>query len=511
VFLSFAKKNLHILAVASVILFIHWYNNFFTTYGFFRDELYYIACSEHLSFGYVDQPPLCAFILRSIRSIFGDSIFAVRLLPSLAHAGTVIIAGSISRQLGGNRFAQLLASILMAVAPGIVGITGIYSMNAIEILLWALTFFMILWLIETNEPRYWIVIGFLLGIGLMNKISMGWMAVGLAAGVCTTPMRHWLKTPWPWYAAGLAVILFLPYIIWNIQNDFAHFEFAKNAARVKYASQNPVTFVTGVFTLYNPLAVPVWGAGFFVIFRHPKREVRSIGIIIITVLAILLMNGNSKAEYFNPAMVVLFAAGSVQIERWISAQFRWIGVMYTVVLASTGLMIMPMAIDLLPPDRLQEYMHSLGIPIQNTEGHSMGMLPQHFADRFGWESLTSDIAEVYRNIDDKEKPLTTIYVQNYGEASAIDFYGVQYELPKVMCGHNSYWLWGLERLNDSLEVLIAVGGSMIDYSDTFSEVVQMKTHSSEYAMPYENNLPIFLCRKPRLRIRTVWNSTKKYI
>jgi hypothetical protein len=449
--------------------------------------------------------------LRLNRLVFGDSLFAIRLIPSAAHAATVVLAGVITRHLGGQKFAQMLAAVVMAFAPGIVGITGIYSMNAIEILLWSLVFYFFIRVIETKRHTYWIIIGILLGLGMMNKISMGWMAAGLSIGVLATPLRQQLRTRWPWYAALIAAVLFLPFVIWNMTHDFAHVEFAANAARFKYASQNPATFFTGLFMLYNPLAIPVWAAGFFTLLRHPEKSLRSIGYVVLTVLVILLVNYNSKSEYFNPAAVVLFAAGAVKFEQWFSMRWRFAGYLYCFIIGATGVLIMPMAIDVLSPLQLSSYMERIGVPKQNSEGHRMGALPQHFADRFGWKEMAANVSEVFHSLDQDEKSITMIYAQNYGEASAIDFYGKQYGLPNVMCGHNSYWTWGNDRLDDSAGVLIAIGGSVDDYSDLFSEIRMVKKHSAEYAMPYENDLPIFVCRKPRARLRDMWHSAKHYM
>ncbi|MBI2428960.1 MAG: glycosyltransferase family 39 protein, partial [Ignavibacteriales bacterium] len=332
---DFLKSHRTILLPSLAILLVHFINNAFTTYGIFRDELYYIACSEHLAWGYVDQPPLCAFLLKISRSIFGDSIFAIRIIPSAAHEATVFLAGAITKKFGGEKFAQLLSSVSVALAPGIVGMMGIYTMNAIDILLWQVVIYFVIRLFETKDVKYWYWIGFAIGLGLLNKISMGWLAAGLAIGFLVTPERKMLKNVHPWIAAGIATLLFLPYVVWNIQHDFAHLEFANNAARLKYASQNPITFFSGLFLLYNPLAIPVWLSGFWILMKHKRKEFRVIGISVLTVLSILLINFNSKSEYFNPAAIILLAAGAIQIEEWFRFRFRMIRNVYVVVIIIT--------------------------------------------------------------------------------------------------------------------------------------------------------------------------------
>jgi len=504
------KRNRGALVIAAAVLLLHAVNGAYTTYGYFRDELYYIACSEHIGWGYVDHPPLSIALLWLVRAVAGDSLFVLRFLPGLAHALTVLFTASFAGSFGGGQRARTVAALGIAAAPGITGINGIYSMNAFDILLWSAVFFAVLRLTETDRPYWWLVIGAMLGLGMMNKISMGWLAVGIAAGTALTPLRRWLRTPWPWSAAALALLLFLPYIIWNVQNDWAHLEFARNASSHKYASQNPVTFLLGLLTLWHPLAVPVWTAGAIFLFRSVSAERKVIGYAVATVLVILLANVHSKAEYFNPAAPPLFAAGAVWLERATQKRPRLTGA-YAVLLAVTGAALLPLALDIVPAGSLPGYMRTIGAPVPSTEGHRMGALPQHFADRHGWKELAERVAEVYTQLPEEERQHSAVYTQNYGEAAAIDFFGRGRSLPPAMSGHNSNWLWSRERISDSIRVLIAVGGKEDDYRDTFSEVTLAAVHRAPLAMPYEAELPIYICRGPRMPLRSVWPATKHYM
>lgn len=499
-----------LLMLPALVLSIHCFDTLVTTYGIFRDELYYIACTDHLAAGYVDHPPFSIYILSIIRQLFGDSLFVLRIVPSLAHAITVLMAGILAGQLGGRRSAQILASAVTAFAPGIMGMTGIYSMNAIDILLWPLIVSLFLRMEGKGSLKEWIVLGLLMGTGLMNKVSMGWLAVGLATGILTTPVRSMLRGRGPWIAAGVSLLIFVPFIVWNVQHDMAHLEFARNAAGTKYASQNPITFLTGFITLYNPITVPVWVAGLWLLMRERNDHRRVLGFAVAVVLLILLVNVHSKAEYFNSAAVILFAAGSVWWEQKVMVRSPKTVMAYTTVVIVTGAILLPLSIDVVPYRKLNGYMQALHIPVPNTEGHAMGALPQHFADRFGWQELTASVGGVFQELSPADRKRTAVYVRNYGEAAAIDRFGSVYGLPKAMCGHNSYWYWGKERLNDSVEVLIAVGGSVEDYSDTFGDIRRVAVHHAEYVMPYENDVPIYLCRNPRKRLRDVWHTTRHF-
>ena len=141
-------------------------------YGYFIDELYYIACSDHLDWGYVDQPPLVALITKIARLLFGDSLQGIRFFSALAGAAKVLLTGIIARELGGNRFAQILAALAVLVAPGFLAIDNLLSMNSFEALIWTACAYVLIRIINTANQKLWIWFGLLAGIGLENKYSM---------------------------------------------------------------------------------------------------------------------------------------------------------------------------------------------------------------------------------------------------------------------------------------------------------------------------------------------------
>lgn len=503
----FSKENIPGAVVAAAVLLLHLFNNAFTTYGYFRDELYYIICTEHLSLGYVDHPPFAVYILHLIRSLFGDSIFSIRLFPAAAHAAVVILAVQLSRQFGGGSFARLLTAVCVATAPGLLGMFGIFSVNAFDILLWQIIFLLLHKLIREERPHLWILIGTVIGIGLLSKVSMGWLAAGLFLGMLLTPQRKWFTSPYPWVSAAIALVIFSPYVLWNIENDFAHLEFARMASGVKYATLNPVKFLTGMIPHFNPFAYPILVIGGVVLFR--LKQFRIFGVIIASVLLILIVNGHSKTEYFNPAAVLLFAAGSVPIEQWIAVRKKyWTGWTYLGFITFLGIAAAPMALDVLPVGTYIRYAQALGETPSSNEGKTMGQLPQHFADRFGWEELTENVSSVFNTLNEQEQSSALIFGNNYGEVSAVNFFGKRYGLPAAVSGHNSYWLWGAGKTD--VTVFIIIGAKKTDHERVFDDVRQAAVHTHPYAMPYESDLPIYICRTLKYPVESIWAKTKHY-
>ncbi len=497
-----------LLALASAKLMIHLYTNTFAGYGIFRDELYYVACSNEPAMGYVDHPPLSVLILSVSRMLFGDSLFALRLLPAIAGAATVFLAGVISREMGGGRFAQVLAALALIASPIKLGMDSFYSMNTFDHLLWALAFLLVVRLIKHEQPRDWLLLGVVLGLGLLNKISVLWLGAGLFTGILLTPYRRWLASRWPWIAGGIAFLIFLPFVIWNMMNDFAHLEFIRNATSRKYAGLSPLSFLADSLLTNGPLNIIVWLPGLaFLLFDKKAGHFRLTGIIFLTTLAILIINVHSKAEYLSPAFVILYAAGGLALEKFTAAR-KLLRVGFVTLVLFGGIVLAPFGVPILPVESFIAYQNRLGVTPSSSESKELAELPQFYADMFGWEDKVRAIAKVYHALPEDEKADCAIFGDNYGRSAAVDYFGEEYGLPKAIGRHNNYWLWG--QRGYSGRTVIILGGDLEDKQEVFEEVQIAGTVTSRYCMPYENNLDIFLCRRIKLPLSDLWQSLKHY-
>ena len=507
---AFSTENQLIAGLAAFVLLFHLLANAFTPYGYFRDELYYLACSHHLAAGYVDHPPLSVLVLALVRTLLGDSLFALRLMPALAVSGTVVFTGLLVRQMKGRSWAVVLAGLSVVQAPIFLAMGTFYSMNSLDMLLWSVAAYLVLRLVEKPTQRRWAGLGIVMGLALLNKISFLWFGAGWFVGILLiAPLREQLRTPGPYLAGGITFLLFLPFIIWNIQHNFAHLEFMHNAVQNKYGGISRTDFLQGALLMMNPLTPPVWGAGLYYYFRVPRgRRYRVLGIIFLVTLLILLLNGHSKPEYLASAFPLLLAGGGVWLEQIATRRsWHWLPVAITVLLVPS-LALAPLVVPLLPPATYVQYAAALRFSIKNSEGKETAALPQFFADMFGWEELAAHVSAVYRHLPPAERAQAVVYAQNYGEAAALEHYRKQYALPPVTSGHNTYWLWGYG--TDELQVMIIVGGEREDHLRSFEQVDSVAVHRAAYVMPYENNLPIFVCRYPRTPAAEIWSETKHY-
>jgi len=497
-----------ILAFALAKLTIHLAANIFGGYGIFRDELYYLACADHLAFGYVDQPPLSIFVLAGVRGVIGDSLFAIRLLPAVIGSLVVFLTGLIARELGGRRFAQASAMLAATVSLIHLAFGGLYSMNVFDLFFWALAAWLLIRLIKTERTSLWIWLGLVLGLGLLNKISVLWLGTGLGVGLLFTSQRKWLKTRWPYLAGAFAGILFLPFLLWNLTHDMAHLEFMRNASAFKYSGLNIMEFLIGQILLPNPVTLPLWIGGILYLFIHKKaKPFRLLGFLFFVPLLILAINQHSKPEYLAAAYAIPFAAGGVFFEGLFSRKrLEWMKPVFLTFLAA-GLALAPYVVPILPQETTITYMKTIGISAPNSEGKQEGALPQHYADRHGWDNMARVLSEVYLSLPAEDRDRTVIFGQNYGEAAAVDYYRGKYDLPRAVSPHNSYWIWGFPA---DAQTVIIVGGNLQRHKSYFGEVIRAAVIESRYAMPYETNLPVYIARKPTVSLRDAWTQLKNY-
>ncbi len=513
-------KSKHISPEMTVLLlfvfakfFVHLYTNLFAGYGIFRDELYYLACSNHLAAGYVDQPPLSIYILWLYKSVFGDSVFAIRLLPALAGALTVFFTGLVTRRLGGGVFAIIMSSIAVCITPIYLGMNSFYSMNSFDILLWAVAFYVLLRIIQNDSLEDWILFGIIVGLGMLNKISMAWLAIGFVVGLLLTPQRKKLLTVRPYLAGGIALLIFAPYIIWNITNDFPMLEFIHNATQYKYNGISRLNFISGLVLNMHPLLLPLWIAGLiYLLLPKSGRKYQMLGWIFITTFAILVINGHSKPEYLSPAFIPLFAGGSILTEKLFKLRYmKWGMFAVPVILLAGGIAIAPLAIPILPVEKFIQYSFNLGIQAESNEGKELSQLPQFYADMHGWEEMAKSVADIYHSLPEPDKQNTVIYAHNYGEAGAMDYYRDKYDLPPVICMHNNYWFWGKKHFNKYYSTIIIIGGKIEDHLNALEFVEQVAIHRAKYSIPYENNIGLFIGRNLIVSIKELWQRDKHFI
>ncbi|MBT8380834.1 MAG: glycosyltransferase family 39 protein, partial [Ignavibacteria bacterium] len=266
-----------ILSIALLNLIIYLSTQAFFAYGLFRDELYYLACTNRIQLGYVDHPPLSIYILSIWKSLFGDAMFVIRIVPAIITSATVFMIGLFTMRLGGGKAAILISTVAYMLTPIFLGMNTIYSMNTFDFFFWITSAYFFLRIIQEGNPKLWLVLGIVLGLGLLNKTSVFWLGAGIIVGTIITPLRKDLRTKYPYIAALIALIIFSPFIIWNLNHDLAHLEFMRNAASRKYGGLTPISFILDQILILNPLTILIWLPGIiFYFFQKDFKQYRTI-------------------------------------------------------------------------------------------------------------------------------------------------------------------------------------------------------------------------------------------
>jgi 4-amino-4-deoxy-L-arabinose transferase-like glycosyltransferase len=490
-----------VLALAGLACLIHFLCN--AHYGYFRDELYFAACGEHLAWGYVDQAPLIALVARVSRALFGDSLSALRFFPALASGATVWVGGAIARELGGRRFAQGLAAMAVLAAPIYLTFGNLLTMNAFEPLLWGLCALVAIRAIRREGPRLWLAFGLIAGIGIENKHSMLFFGSGIFLGLLLTEGRRAFRSRWIWLGGCAAFLLFLPNILWQVSHGWPTVEFLGYRKAAENVPVSPLTFIAEQGLLAGPFAAPLLVAGFaFLFFARPVKPFRFLAWSYLTVLTELIVLGG-KIYYLAPYDVILFAAGAVWMERVAARPGReWWKPAVVIPIAAGALLAAPLTLPVLPVGTAARYARFWRVNQIRVEIQPESELPQQFADMFGWENQVATVAAALHRLEPDEQRRAVILAGAYGEAAAVDYFGSRYGLPKAVCAENAYYLWGPRDAAD--DIVIAYGINRVKLGRVFEDIRQVDVIRSEHAMPDETNLPVYICRKPRMSFREAW-------
>ncbi|HEY8563124.1 MAG TPA: glycosyltransferase family 39 protein [Pyrinomonadaceae bacterium] len=522
-----------VLAVGAVFAFLKLLLHFVfnSNYGYFRDELYFLACGEHLAWGYPDHAPLVALMAKASRALFGDSLFAIRFFPALAGAFKVFLTALIVREIGGKRFAAVLACLCVLCAPVYLAIDNLLSMNSLEPVFWMLCGYFAIRAVKPansdfksqisneiqnrkskieNPSINWIYFGVFAGLGLMNKHSMLFFGFALLAGVILTPARKALRDKYFWLGGAIAFLIFLPNIVWQIDNDFATLELLRNVQKTgKNVTLSPFEFFVSQIMALNPLSFPIWLAGvWYFLADKDGRRFRFLGFCYLVLLALMIYL-KAKDYYLVPVNPMLFAGGAVFFERSLEKARapKSLKYVYPVLIAALTIVILPVVVPVLPIEKLIAYQHAIGFAPPRAEVAHDSPVQQIFSDQFGWREMVEKTAEVYNSLPPEEREKAGIFAGNYGEAGAVDFFGRRYNLPKAISGHQSYFLWGPRGFTG--DVLIVLGAKKED-AEKVCEAVEEKTVVDHPLSPSYEKYKILVCRRTKKPLPEIWQSLRHW-
>jgi len=501
-----------VIALAKFLLHVYFNNR----YGYFRDEFDYMSCGDHLAWGYVDQPPLIPFLIHISRAVFGDSLRAIRFVPALASSLLVVQAALIAREFGGRRFALILTAVTVLIAPQYLSNGSLLGTNCLEPNLWMGCAYFVILAIKRNQPRYWLWVGVFAGLGLEEKYSIAFFVFGIVFGLLLTEQRRAFFDKWIWLGGLAAFVIFLPNLLWNIHYQWPFLELMHNIR----AERRDVVLPAGQYflqqtLLVHPLTAPIWLAGLVAFFVWPAlKPYRVLGWSYLVCYAVFFAL-HGKSYYLAPIYPMLLAAGTVVIEAVLSGagalarQRAWLKPVIVVLLLAAGTHLAPIVVPVFSPDKFIAYTKTLPFKLPVMEhSHARAVLPQWYADQFGWREIVAETAVAWDQLSPDERGDCGIFAQDYGQAGAIDFLGPRYGLPASLSGHQTWFLWGPRGYS---------GKCMIVLDDTREKLEQLWSNvqyvgtSADNPYALEKEIPVFICHRPKFgTLAELWTKLKKW-
>lgn len=485
-----------------------------TRYGIFRDELYYIACARHLAWGYVDQPPLIAFVTWLELHLGGASLYSLRFLPAVAGALTLWLAARLARALGAGTFGQALAALAVFISPGFLAFFHLLTMNAFEPLFWTAAAYVVVRLVQTGDQKLWLWFGFISGIGILNKWSMLSFGFALAIALFLTSERRAFARKWIWLGFAIAMLIWLPNVLWNIQHHWPFLELMRNVrASGRDVTRGPLGFLLDQAMFMNPVTAPLWiaGAWWYFFGRDPSTAARGRYRVIgwtWLVLLVLFIVLKGKSYYLWPVYPILFAAGGLAIERWTAARARFLRPVYVAAMLLMGALLAPMTLPVLSPQGFIHYQQALHLSPPQVEHQPNGPLNQQiYADMFGWEEMAREVARAYYALPADVRAKTALAASNYGDAGAIDYFGPRYGLPPAISGHQTYWFWGTHGYTG--ESLILVGESA-RRAHELCQNVDVVGHVYHPLSREDEHFDLYWCHPLRWSLQQIWPQAKHF-
>src|SRR5262249_54900134 len=477
-------------------------------YGIFRDEMYYLACAQHPAWGYVDHPPMTVFIGWFARHVFGESLWAIRLLPAIAGAALVWLTGKLAREMGGGRFAQALAALAVVVVPIYLILHHWLTNNAFEQLIWTACIWLVVRAVNTGEDRYWFWFGVLAGLGFETKYSIAFLLAGILAGVLLGPERRILKSRALWLGVLVCAAVSLPNLLWQIRNHFPFLELLHNIRMSnRDVAPGPLASIGRHDMIMDPILFPLCAGGLiWLCFAREGRQFRLLGWTFVVVLVLFIVL-KGKNYYVVPVYPMLLAAGAVGLEGITRQRLVWMRAVYAALVIVMGGVFAPFSVPILSPENYIRYQKTLHLEPPKAENQDNGPLPQYFADEFGWEDMVREVARIYHSLPAEEQPRTAIFANSWGSAAAVDFFGPKYGLPRAISKINNYWIWGPGKYDGSTIIILNSNGR--GDRDHFESVEAAGRVEHPYARRDEH-YTIWLCRGPKFNLQEVWPRLKQY-
>ncbi|MBX2814644.1 MAG: glycosyltransferase family 39 protein [Saprospiraceae bacterium] len=473
--------------------------SFNTQYGFHRDEFLYLAQGNHPAWGYWSNAPLPGLVSFVVQRLLGDSIWAIRFVPALLAATTALMTALTARELGGSRFAQLLAAFSIMISGAFLRVFLLYNPVGFDVFFWTLFTYVAVRLLNRGEKHWVIILGLMMGIGFLNKYSVVFVLLPLLMIFPFSTIRPLVLSKEGIWGVLAALFVVTPNLLWQYAHGFPVIGHMQELQENQLQNVNRIEFLVDQ-VLFNLNVLPVWVAGFFYFFRREGRRFRDLGVLfVLVILLLLLLKGKSYYTLgIYPIMIAAGAAwwGEVAVKR------KWVRPVIIGFSILNLLPVSPYTWPFLPPEKMVAFGQYGPDAFRRWEDGQLHALPQDYADMFGWDEMARLVYQAYEASSDPSR--TVIYCSNFGQAGAVDHYGKEWSLPAVLSFADSWLLW-LPEISEHHNALIYVNDELgEDVQELFADIKQMGMVENDFAR--ERGTTVWLCQQPRRSLQTFLQS-----
>jgi hypothetical protein len=490
------RCTIALLAIAGAVTLVHLLTN--GGYGFHRDELQVLSDARHMDWGFVAYPPFTPLVERISLAMFGMSLVGLRLFSVIAQAAAIAFTGLMARELGGGRLAQITAALSVALS-GLPLFEGTeFQYTTFDYLWWVLIAYCVIRLLKTENPRWWLAIGALIGIGFQTKYTMAFYVCGIVGGVLLTSARRYLASAWLWGGVAVAVVIFLPNLIWQVKNGFISLHFLQHIHQRDVGQGRANGFWSDQFLICtNVVAAPLWIAGLLGYLRD--RRYRMLAWMYLIPLG-LFVAGKGRGYYLGAAYPMLMAMGAVLGERWVvsmsALKRRTIEAAFFTGLAACGIYMSAIVLPLASSGPLKDF------ALKNNGD---------LREEIGWDELVRAVAGVRDSLPPEQRENAGVIVGNYGEQGAIEILGPAYHLPSPLSGTNTAWLRGYPQPPPSTLIVVGLSQRYLDRTFTSCRLAGHNGNAQGVRNEESEDHPnIYVCGGPRMAWPEFWKEFQHF-
>ena len=497
---------IYLLAISNIAIHLVFNGNL----EYHRDELLYFSLGRHPDFGFATVPPMIGWIAWFMQTLFGYSLFAVRLFPAVMSGIMVLVVSDLARELGGKKYAMALAATGFMISIFALRTFLLFQPVHLDLLFWTFTFYLIVKYINTEDDKYLLIFGIVAGLSLLNKYLIGFLFVIILVIIPFTVHRKIFRKKMFWYGILAGGVIFMPNLIWQIANGLPVINHMSELARTQLVNVDRTAFLIEQIIMPGAASFLTVAGLFLLLISKKSQKTQFLGfIVMIVILGLMLMRG--KSYYTIGVFPLLISAGAVFYE---SVFKKWYTrTVFITFLVLINIFLLPFGLPVYKAAGLIKYFNTVeskyGFDFGRTfEDGTKHSLPQDYADMLGWEELTKITDKAWRMIPDKKSAI--IYCENYGQAGAITVIGKKYGLPEAISFHESFRYWIPSEFDPDVTSFIYINDELgEDVNNLFGKIIKVGSISNPDAREYGTS--VYLCEKPVMSFNRFWKERLKQL